>query len=286
MVARLIFWLTLLCIFPVTLHAQSTETEINARLMHKPLYLRGCWRDSKLHFDSTGHITHNSSPVSFTLSGFELKTIRLKQNKLILEGRRVGLELADNKQRRVPLNGGDMSHPKDVPLYIDIAASPGGNYGPALDAIFFDNLADLVPSLPFYWKTYANKNLVRADTAIDSPAESAASGTLTPIQQSSLSPDIRAHRIGGGIKPPRLLHSAEPTFNEVSRRLKYSGVVLLNLWVKPDGTVTNLSVVRALGMGLDESALAAVEQYKFAPAMENGKPVLVELNVEVNFRIY
>jgi protein TonB len=39
-------------------------------------------------------------------------------------------------------------------------------------------------------------------------------------------------------------------------------------------------------MGLDEKALEAVRQYKFKPAMENGKPVLVELNVEVNFQIF
>ena len=39
-------------------------------------------------------------------------------------------------------------------------------------------------------------------------------------------------------------------------------------------------------MGLDEKAVEAVKQYRFKPAMENGKPVLVELNVEVNFQIF
>jgi protein TonB len=39
-------------------------------------------------------------------------------------------------------------------------------------------------------------------------------------------------------------------------------------------------------MGLDEKAIEAVQQYRFKPAMENGKPVLVELNIEVNFQIF
>jgi TonB family protein len=39
-------------------------------------------------------------------------------------------------------------------------------------------------------------------------------------------------------------------------------------------------------MGLDEKALEAVRQYKFKPAVFNGKPVPVEINIEVNFRIY
>src|SRR5665213_4339129 len=37
-------------------------------------------------------------------------------------------------------------------------------------------------------------------------------------------------------------------------------------------------------MGLDEKAVEAVKQYRFKPAMEGGKPVPVELNIEVNFR--
>ena len=39
-------------------------------------------------------------------------------------------------------------------------------------------------------------------------------------------------------------------------------------------------------MGLDEKAVAAVKQYRFKPAMENGKPVTVEMNVEVTFQIF
>jgi protein TonB len=39
-------------------------------------------------------------------------------------------------------------------------------------------------------------------------------------------------------------------------------------------------------MGLDEKAVEAVKQYRFKPAMENGKPVAVEMNVEVLFEIF
>jgi TonB family protein len=39
-------------------------------------------------------------------------------------------------------------------------------------------------------------------------------------------------------------------------------------------------------MGLDEKALEAVRQYKFKAATYQGKAVPVEINIEVNFRIY
>jgi len=45
-------------------------------------------------------------------------------------------------------------------------------------------------------------------------------------------------------------------------------------------------VVRGVGMGLDEKAVGAVRQYKFKPATKDGKPVKVELTVDVNFQIF
>jgi protein TonB len=48
----------------------------------------------------------------------------------------------------------------------------------------------------------------------------------------------------------------------------------------------HLQIVHATGLGLDEQALAAVSQYTFQPAMRNGSPVAVELNIEVNFQIF
>jgi protein TonB len=93
-------------------------------------------------------------------------------------------------------------------------------------------------------------------------------------------------RIGGGVSAPQLLYSVEPEFSEEARKAKVAGNVLVNLWVGTDGLPSHVRVIRGVGMGLDEKAMDAAKQYKFKPAMENGKPVLVELNVEVNFQIF
>jgi protein TonB len=47
-----------------------------------------------------------------------------------------------------------------------------------------------------------------------------------------------------------------------------------------------VNILHPAGLGLDENAVGAVEQYTFKPAMQDGKPVAVELNVEVNFQIF
>ena len=93
-------------------------------------------------------------------------------------------------------------------------------------------------------------------------------------------------RVGGGVSAPRALFAPDPEYSEEARKAKYQGVVVLWLIVGPDGRPRDMKVVRSLGMGLDQKALDAVKQWKFEPAMKDGKPVAVQINVEVNFRLY
>jgi protein TonB len=93
-------------------------------------------------------------------------------------------------------------------------------------------------------------------------------------------------RIGGGVSAPTVLFAPEPEFSEEARKAKVAGNVLVYLQVDQTGHPIHVRVLRGIGMGLDEKAMEAVRQYKFKPAMENGKPVIVEMNVEVNFQIF
>ncbi len=95
-----------------------------------------------------------------------------------------------------------------------------------------------------------------------------------------------AFRVGGGVSAPRALDTPDPEYSEEARKAKYQGTCVLWLIVGPDGKPRDVKVARALGMGLDEKAIEAVRNWKFAPAMKDGKPVAVQINVEVNFRLY
>ncbi len=57
------------------------------------------------------------------------------------------------------------------------------------------------------------------------------------------------------------------------------------LIVDKNGDPKHIRVVRGVGMGLDEEAVDAVRQYKFAPATRNGQPVSVGLYVDVGFQM-
>ena len=93
-------------------------------------------------------------------------------------------------------------------------------------------------------------------------------------------------RVGNGVSPPRALDTPDPEYSEEARKAKYQGTCVLWLIVGPDGNPRDIKVARALGMGLDQKAIEAVRRWKFEPAMKDGRPVAVQINVEVNFRLY
>jgi periplasmic protein TonB len=92
--------------------------------------------------------------------------------------------------------------------------------------------------------------------------------------------------LGGGVTAPVLIYDPDPEFSDEARRAKYQGVCVVGLIVDASGNPQQIHIVRALGMGLDEKAMEAVHKYKFRPATFKGRAVAVEINIEVNFRIY
>lgn len=85
---------------------------------------------------------------------------------------------------------------------------------------------------------------------------------------------------------PRAIYSPEPEFSEEARRSKYQGEVVLLATIGADGLPRNLTVVRSLGMGLDEKALETVRTWRFDPAKKDGRPVAVQMNIIVNFHLF
>jgi TonB family protein len=92
-------------------------------------------------------------------------------------------------------------------------------------------------------------------------------------------------RVGGGVSPPVLLYKKEPEYSEEARKAKHQGTVLLYVQIDPSGHAINMKVVKSLGLGLDEKAMEAVQNWKFTPGKKDGKAVTVEATIEVNFRL-
>lgn len=82
-----------------------------------------------------------------------------------------------------------------------------------------------------------------------------------------------------------ILFKPNPVYTEEARRLKLEGEVLLEVEFLSSGELRVKRVVRGLGHGLDEAAVAAANKIKFKPAQQNGTPVDSTAIVHVSFQL-
>lgn len=92
-----------------------------------------------------------------------------------------------------------------------------------------------------------------------------------------------------GIVGPFHLNEVRPRYTEQARQAGLEGSVVLQVEVRPDGTVVpdSINVIQGLGMGLDEQAVEAVKQWIFKPAYRNEKAlgITMAVTVAVQFRL-
>jgi periplasmic protein TonB len=92
-------------------------------------------------------------------------------------------------------------------------------------------------------------------------------------------------QVGGDVQAPVKTHAPPPQYTEIARKARLQGVVIVQAIIDKEGRVTNVKVLKGLGMGLDQAAVDAIKKWQFEPATLHGKPVAVYYNLTVNFRL-
>ena len=95
------------------------------------------------------------------------------------------------------------------------------------------------------------------------------------------------YRPGNGVTLPRLLHEEKPQYTSDAMRAKVQGTVLLECVVRPDGSITDVQVIRSLDptFGLDQQAVVAARKWRFAPGTRLGEAVPVLITIELTFTL-
>jgi TonB family protein len=89
-----------------------------------------------------------------------------------------------------------------------------------------------------------------------------------------------ATRVGPGVTPPQAIRVLSL---RTWRRLAPRGTVVLDVVLLEDGRPKIVRILQSLDPELDESAVRQFEQWRFSPAMKNGRPIKVRMNAEVRF---
>jgi TonB family protein len=102
-------------------------------------------------------------------------------------------------------------------------------------------------------------------------------------------------RVGSGVlifdidKPPEALVMPMPRITEKARIARIDpgfGSMKLQFIIRKDGTVDNIKVIKALGYGMEESAIKTIGKWRFKPATLNGNPIDVGVNYEMRCDVF
>ncbi|MGA9071460.1 MAG: energy transducer TonB [Terracidiphilus sp.] len=136
----------------------------------------------------------------------------------------------------------------------------------ALDQIFAQGLDDrMMAAMPDFWKLYYQAVAAKSDYRPKDPS---------------------IYRQNTVDQKAVLLSKFEPDSNEFAQAAGVADMSQYHVVVRADGTVGEVAVSRPIGFGLDENAVDAIRKAKFQPAIKDGKPVAVMLNLDVPFRIF
>jgi TonB family protein len=82
---------------------------------------------------------------------------------------------------------------------------------------------------------------------------------------------------------PRVISLPKPESTPEAVAAHMTGSVILSVEVLPDGNVGGVKILRSIGYGLDENAIAAIRKGKFKPGLRFGQPINAKIRVEVTF---
>ena len=125
--------------------------------------------------------------------------------------------------------------------------------------------------------------LLLFSVSVGAGAMAVAIAPQTPSQ-----PYGQVYKIDKDVSAPKLTSSTPPVYPESARKDKgkFEGSCVVGMVVDASGAPHDVHITRSLGPDFDASAIKAVQQYRFDPAMRAGEPVAVSVNVEVNFKKY
>ena len=89
-----------------------------------------------------------------------------------------------------------------------------------------------------------------------------------------------------GVTLPTCVYCPDPQYTDEAREAKLQGRVSLRVLVGVDGRASQIQIVQAIGMGLDDRAVESVRSWKFAPARDGGRRAVPSwITIEIIYRL-
>jgi TonB family protein len=267
---------------PRLLFATVSNADLQKEYGDKVLTLRHFYSGEHLRFDCSGKLIGSAPLGIWSVEGqIRVNRISLTEGAFHIYGARV-FSFYDDQTKQMrdvasvsKAEAKRMHLRKDVAQWavhdkvqVDIECSQAlANLPEAaqiINTVFLtphDKLSDFVPS---FWKWWLDQN---TDTQLKNPYGAIA-------------------RVGAGVKPPRAISAPDPEYSGIAKVAHYQATTVLWIVINTSGVPEDIRISKPAGLGLDEQAILVVRNWRFDPATKDGQPVAVQINVEVNFKLY
>jgi TonB family protein len=118
-----------------------------------------------------------------------------------------------------------------------------------------------------------------------SPTDSSATISTAPANAASDDPAFAAFPpVTPGIRPPKATSAPDPKFPELPADAEPRGTVVMLIGINGKGRVEAVRVLHSDEPAFEKTAVATVKKWKFKPAEKDGRPVPVQVTVEMKFQ--
>ena len=263
---------------PASADRSDIEASLKSEYRQKVFMLRHFYAGQKLRFNSEGTLIKGAGQGYWSSDGLvEIGTVSFEKNgTLLLTGNRIA-SVFDYKK------GKFKNFKTALKLDIEVESDPNRNdlqsFRTVLETILTPDSGQLAKTAPSYWSCWFSGK-IEPDGKKNWKCVDSQSPTTTTAK------DGTAERVRNELSAPHPLHTPDPSYTEIAKKIGLQGVTVLQVVINEKGDASKFLIVRPLGAGLDDAAVDAVRGWKFTPAEKAGTPVSVQVNIEVNFRLY
>jgi TonB family protein len=262
---RRVVFLALSCLLPLVASApaQSSDQALNdlrTQILNQRLLLQNFSADRVTNFDWTPAGLIGTPPKVRTVGVFNFTSAKLRKGGLQLLGTRSTVYKAKTE---------DLTIEGNAPIEINIAfkgADPAQVMPALKQQLFFPTLQVAIAAVPPEYRRMLF------------PTEETSKSPLMPSPQ-------ECPASGANYMHPTVLYSEAPHITDQARQARFSGSVIISLTIDENGLPSELWLRKPAGLGMDESAIKAVSDYKFKPATCAGAVVRAPMMIDVNFVI-
>ncbi|HEV2464855.1 MAG TPA: energy transducer TonB, partial [Acidobacteriaceae bacterium] len=225
---------------------------------------------SKINFDAQGRILGADTPGPFAFSAVKIEKVHESSTELRIKSKRLVLVYQTESSSPTLKDIRFILLHEDVEIMIAVDPLHPEGLDAAIERVFAFN----------FQQFFAGKSPETEASELDTLGSTGPNDVKPAPASVGSAPPGAVRKVGNGVSAPRLVYAVDPEFPDKFRRKKIGGICVLSLVIDTSGLPTHIRVVRTPDPAFSLNAIVAVSQYKFKPALLNGKPVPVVVDVE------